>query len=1256
MIAGTKPFLPVHSELDDSSTLLSVRMLGPPSVTWEGRPLPIPRRQVRALLYVLASATSPLSRDTVAALFWPDVPPDVGTTNLSRLLYFLQRALPDPTLLKREGNTLGLDEARAWADTRVIADVLARASPTRDMLRAAAGLYRGPFLDGFFLPGAPRFDLWLDQERHAWERRYLTLLTRLIEVEEHLGHYHEAILWAQRYLDIDELAEHIHRTLIRLYAAVGDRESAARQFEQCVIVLERELGVSPLPETRAVYEAAMRGRAVAVPPSPQPRWQVRPSLRAPFVGRDDALAAILQAYMRVRTGRGTLVFIAGEPGIGKTRLLQEFTATLPESTRVLIIAGSETEQDVPYAALQRGLGNLLPAVDLQSLHLSPSLLAVIARVVPDLRRLWPDLPPPESPPPGHDQYHFFRALDHLFDALARRYPPFILCVDDLHWLDVSTRTWLGHWLTHAHHLPVLVLITYRPDHVESILPLQQSAARRGAPVRLELTGLDIPSVARLVREVTGEDALDPAGVERLHAASGGNPFFLLEVLRVLVEQGSLSPEALATVPLPTSVEEAVRRRLGRLPPRERYVLEAAAVLGQRFVADILVETSGYDEEAVVAALESLTARGLITEDPPAYRFVHGLVRDLAYRSMTEGRRQLLHRRAARALLRREGDAATVARHLHLGGRPREAASWWVRAGDRARLVYAYEDAIHCYERALALQRDLKDEEGASRTLMRLGLTHHTAFRFVHAADAYRQGFDLWQRARPAVPVLPPAAHALRVDWPHLLTLDPALAEDPNSGGVIEHLFAGLAEWDPDMNVVPDVTRGWDVLADGSQYVFYLREDAMWSDGRPVRAQDFVLAWQRVLDPRRANPYARLLFPIRNARRFYDGDINDPAVLGVRALDDLTLLVELERPCSFFPHLVAHPVTRPVPTHLIEREGDRWWRPDTIVTNGPFLLKAWEGNRRVTLARFPMYRGRWPGNVEEVELHLGLDRDSKEGKWQRYLEDALDVFTLRWGLPPEILERVSREHAAERVSSPNFFVRFLGFNTRKPPFDRPEARRAFALAINRQTLASLIGGDLVPARGGLIPPHMPGHTPDIGPAYDPLAARSALVAAGYRGGHGFPEVVMLVFPAARPAAAYLKQAWERILHVSVRLEEVLWDEYVRRLTHGPVPDVFLAGWVADYPDPDSLLRVNTVLEWTGWHNDAYGALLERATLSRNQEERVHLYRQADAILIQDLPVVPLFYCCWTILLKRWVQAFPVCPLKWWFWKDVVLIRD
>ncbi|NTU80161.1 MAG: transcriptional activator domain-containing protein, partial [Chloroflexales bacterium] len=241
---------------------VEVALLGPPQVRARGEPLPMARRQLRALLYRLAVELKPVPREQLGFLLWPDLPEHAARRNLTVLLSQLRQALP-PTILVSGSAGIALDPALVQVDT-AIAAALATAGLRQgrlDQLAAAAELYRGPFLDGVALPDAEEFESWITRERQVWERWYLDLLSALVEGYAVSGDYPAAITAAQRALATDPLAEEQHRWLIELYGALGDRGAAMRQFEQCVILLERELGVAPLSVTRAAYEAVRDGTA-----------------------------------------------------------------------------------------------------------------------------------------------------------------------------------------------------------------------------------------------------------------------------------------------------------------------------------------------------------------------------------------------------------------------------------------------------------------------------------------------------------------------------------------------------------------------------------------------------------------------------------------------------------------------------------------------------------------------------------------------------------------------------------------------------------------------------------------------------------------------------------------------------------------------------------------------------------------------------------------------------------------------------------
>lgn len=317
---------------------LQISLLGPPSLVTAKQQISIARRQSRALLYRIAASPHPVPRDQLCFLLWPDIGEGQARRNLTVLLTQLRRALPSADTFVVVGDAIGIEPGAVEVDTTRFLAVSQQAlrHGQIEALADAVHLYRGPFLDGFDLPAAAEFGEWLDQERQTWERRYLDALAMLVEGYSAQGAYPLAIEAAQRALSVDELAEDMHRRLIELYAAIGDRSAALRQFERCVTVLERDLGVSPLPETRSVYEHIRDGRVAAQKQLNAPqiaaaqsdgskagantRLLKLPAATAPLIGRTEDLA-YASAMLIDPTVR--LLTLCGAGGSGKTRLAQQ---------------------------------------------------------------------------------------------------------------------------------------------------------------------------------------------------------------------------------------------------------------------------------------------------------------------------------------------------------------------------------------------------------------------------------------------------------------------------------------------------------------------------------------------------------------------------------------------------------------------------------------------------------------------------------------------------------------------------------------------------------------------------------------------------------------------------------------------------------------------------------------------------------------------------------------------------------------------
>ncbi|RIK45088.1 MAG: hypothetical protein DCC55_00075 [Chloroflexi bacterium] len=727
------------------SMQLCLSILGPPAITFDDKPLSIGRQQNRALLYRLAAQPEPVARDQLIFLFWPDMPDEHARRNLTQLLSHVRHSLPDPDLLLTTKEHVQLDPLRVRSDA-VEFDRLCK-TDDKASLSQAITLYRDILLTGVSLPDHPEYEAWLSRERFRFEKSFLAALNLLVQHYREAGRYREAVTLAERYLSIDELAEEVHRQLMETYVAVGDRSAALRQYERCIEVLERELGVEPLPETEAVYQAILVGAGATAVPSYKPAWVALPRAGAPLVGRDDLLRELAAAFRRVQAGQGQVVLLRGEAGIGKSRLMQEFAMSVQERAFLLVSACYASTQSIPYQPIVEALRPVLSGTSLIR-TIGATWLSEASILLPELRQLSPGLAAPvESTDPQQARVRLFEALRQLFLGLTNGSFPVLLCLDDLHWADTTTLAWLGYLARHVQRRAFMLIATFRDEEADILADLRRDLGHMGLRPEWQIRGLEREFVGQLLLHLRGADAR--AMTEWLHHLTGGNPFFVLETISELVESG-LDAAMVAdrrALPISETVREAVQRRLERLSPLSRQVLEAGAVQETAFGFDFICKTAGRSELETVDALDELVNRTLLVAEGNDFRFRHDLIRAAVYQELSPWRRRVLHQRVAQALEvenaeQTEAVAVQLAHHFQAGGQTAKAIRYWQQAGDVASRLYAQAEAIDAYRRGLDLAKTSLLDEHLPSLFSHLGRALELASQFESALATYAEMEDL----------------------------------------------------------------------------------------------------------------------------------------------------------------------------------------------------------------------------------------------------------------------------------------------------------------------------------------------------------------------------------------------------------------------------------------------------------------------------------------------------------------------------------
>ena len=727
--------------------MFRIQLFGTPQIYSDQQPLKLERRKSRALLYYLAAHNDPLSREHLLAFFWPDHPRRAALQTLRTTLHGLRKVLGPALFADDDFISLSPD---TQVDVRLFEQFFTAPGGEIQSLEQILELYQGDFLADFNLPDAQQFEDWVIYEREHFRRLAIRGLAMLSSAYEARQDYPAALTSLERALAFNPLQEDLQREQIRLYYLAGDRPGAIRRYDELRKLLDEEMGVPPMAETRALYDAIITDR-LTIParqpwrsPLPANQRAAPASDQLPFTGRSDELKT-LQALAGMRK----LTLIEGEPGIGKTRLAEEFIRT--SNSLPLIGSGRELEQSLPYHPIVEALRGLLARPEwaaLQaSLHLDlPEIwLGEVGRLLPELAGSPGGV---KAPPRSADESRLWEGINQFLHAIARQ-RPVILFLDDLHWADASTLALLGYLVRQPAAWPIYFLAAARPVPPRAPLAsLLHALIREDCLARLGLSRLEPEAVNEIARFLNPADTGPLA--DWLQTFSEGNPYILVELVRHARENrlqnhaAGLDLVGLSNSPVvPQTVYSLIQSRLDGISETARRVLDAAVAAGREFEFEVTGQAAGLSESAALDALDELLAVGLIHPTHGGwFAFDHTLTMEVAYQEVGDFRHRLLHRRVAEALESVHRDrldqlAGQLAWHFTEGNAPQRAAPYALRAGEQAVRLAAWTEAIAFFEQSL---KGLPGEQQLP-VLLALGEAHIKAGNFVQASEVFRTALN-----------------------------------------------------------------------------------------------------------------------------------------------------------------------------------------------------------------------------------------------------------------------------------------------------------------------------------------------------------------------------------------------------------------------------------------------------------------------------------------------------------------------------------
>jgi oligopeptide transport system substrate-binding protein len=483
------------------------------------------------------------------------------------------------------------------------------------------------------------------------------------------------------------------------------------------------------------------------------------------------------------------------------------------------------------------------------------------------------------------------------------------------------------------------------------------------------------------------------------------------------------------------------------------------------------------------------------------------------------------------------------------------------------------------------------------------------------------------------------------------SLDPQIGTGVPEMRVILGLFEGLLRLNGEtLQPEPSLAESWSVDPTGCIYTFQLRSNAKWSNGDPITAEGFVHSFAHLFSPNSRSPHPESLYCIKNTEQFHKGQLPDFSEVGIKALDSKTLEITLEYPVAYFPAQLAHMSCFPVPIEAVHVHGDAWTQPGKMVSSGPYMLKSWKANDSIHLVQNPHYWDKDNLKLKEVIFRLVGDEKTEE---KAFLQGQLHVTTR---VPLSSIPAYRENNDPRFYNSSYWGVEFYWINQNHSALKDIRVRKAFSLALHRQNIVDHI------LKRGQIPTQQ--YVPLGGKNYrcedpkeDVALAKALLAEAGYPDGKDFPELTFVYNTSNERlwVAQAIQEMLRKNLGVKIKLENEEWKTFLQTRVKGEF-DLCRGGWVGDFPDPVTFLdmfRSGHYLNFGKWSNPAYDALLKKAERTQNQTERNALLRQAETLIIEGYPGIPLFFMNWSALVQPNVRGWHKNVLDYHPLKDVWL---